>query len=135
MKHTVTEYSIFLALIAAVTVSAGCLGSGNDANGDGGSFTDVAGTWDGFVSGGESLRFELTQDAASFSGTAAVDGVEATMSGTIDGKNVTGTIATAPLRILRGSVSFDSMTGTFRDDTGNIVSNFSVIRTQTVKPL
>lgn len=135
MKHTVTRYSVSLLLIGAVAVLAGCLGSGSDSNGNGGSLTDVTGTWEGFASGGEALTFELTQELAAFSGTAAVDGVEASMSGTVDGRNVTGAIATAPLRLIRGSVSFDSMSGTFRDDTGNIVSNFSVVRTQTVEPL
>ena len=135
MKRAMTRTSVLLLLIAVGAMVTGCLGSGDDSGSNVGSVTDVTGTWEGFVSGGEALTFELTQDLAAFSGTASVDGVEASMSGTVDGKNVTGTIATAPLRILRGSVSFDTMTGTFRDDTGNIVSDFSMVRTQTVEPL
>lgn len=133
--RTAIRDSIFVLLIAAVAAAAGCLG-GNDNPGDKLESTiDVSGTWEGFASGGEELRFELTQDVLAFSGIAVVDGVAVSMSGSVDGKSMTGTLATDPPRTFKGSVSFDSMSGTFRDLTGNIISNFSAVRTETVDSL
>ena len=118
---------LYLALCLPLAVSVSCLGDSSPSQ-KVDATQDATGTWAGSLTSGASVEMDLNQSLAAITGSATFGDESGTFSGTMDGNRIEATLASLPARLIIATVSDDSMSGTYRDDTANILDNFSATR-------
>lgn len=130
MKRSIqTRHLVLGALLAAVTMcNPACSDGDDDPLSNLQDVANVAGTWIGATGGGAEVAMDLSQATTVVSGNARFGEVEGGIAGTIDGNRFEGTMTIVPRRIVFATVGEFSMSGTFRDETGNILDTFEAAR-------
>lgn len=90
---------------------------------------NVTGTWSGSTTLDQPVRMDLSQSVLTVTGSATIGSLSGSLTGTIDGNRLDATVQSQPPRRIFATVTDtneeeQSMSGTIRDISGGILSNF-----------